>query len=109
MDAHKDNEEETKQKEADGVWEAEMKQKGTERDDREGLLKVVGKKGEAHSLEMQELGMELMGRGLPAPEARAVLIIFMKASCPEAKVGIDYRMPDPMMFKRWRAYLEPLG
>jgi hypothetical protein len=86
-----------------------MKQKGTERDDREGLLKVVGKKGEAYSLEMQELGMELTGRGLPAPEARAVLIIFMKASYPEAKVGVDYRIPDPMMFKRWRTYLEPLG
>ena len=36
-------------------------------------------------------------------------IIFMKASYPEAKVGIDYRIPDPMMFKRWRTYLEPLG
>ena len=109
VDAHKDDEEEMKHKEADGVWEAEMKQKGAERDDREGLLKIVGKKGEAYSLEMQELGMELMGRGLPAPEARAVLIIFTKASYPEAKVGIDYRIPDPMMFKRRRTYLEPLG
>ena len=74
-----------------------------------GLLKVVGKKGETYSLEMMELGMELMARGMTAPAARAVLTIFMKKAHPECVAGIDYRLPDPMMFKRWRLLLEPLS
>ena len=74
-----------------------------------GLLEMCGKKGEAYSLEMQELGMELMSGGLTAPEARAVLIIFMKKACPDATMGIDCRIPDPATFKRWRTFLEPLS
>jgi hypothetical protein len=59
-------------------------------------MAVVGKKGEPYTLEMQELGMELMSRGLPAPEARAMLVIFMKAIYPDANIGRDYRIPDPV-------------
>ena len=56
-----------------------------------------------------ELGMELMGQGMTAPKARSVLIMFMKKAHPDLIVGVDYRMPDPMMFKRWRTCLEPLS
>jgi hypothetical protein len=76
---------------------------------RPGLPGLVGRKGEKYTLEMMELGMELMGQGMTAPKARSVLIIFMKKAHPDLIVGVDYRIPDPMMFKRWRTYLEPLS
>ena len=76
---------------------------------RPGLLGLVGRKGEKYTLEMMELGMELMGQGMTAPKARSVLVIFMKKAHPDLIVGVDYRIPDPMMFKRWRTYLEPLS
>ena len=76
---------------------------------RPGLLGLVGMKGEKYTLEMVELGMELMSRGMTAPAARSVLVVFMKKAHPECTMGVDYRIPDPMMFKRWRMCLEPLS
>ena len=57
---------------------------------------------------MIELGMELMSRGMTAPDARGVFVVFMKAQYPALVLGKDYRVPDPSQFKRWRTWLDAL-
>jgi hypothetical protein len=64
-----------------------------------GLVGLCGKKGETYSLEMAELGMELMSRGMTAPDARGVFIVFMKKAHPDLVLGKDYRVPDANQFK----------
>ena len=73
-----------------------------------GLLGICGKNRERYCLDMMELGMELMSRGMTAPDARGVFIVFMKKAHPAAVLGVDYRVPDAKQFKRWRTWLDPL-
>jgi hypothetical protein len=64
-----------------------------------GLVGLCGKKGGPYSLEMAELGMELMSRGMTAPDARGVFIVFMKKAHPDLVLGKDHRVPDANQFK----------
>ena len=64
-----------------------------------GLFRICGRKGEPFSLDMAELGMELMSRGMTAPSARGVFIVFMKKAHPGLALGKDYRVPDAKQFK----------
>ena len=73
------------------------------------LWEMLGKKGEAYSQDIMELGFTLMSNQLSAPQAVAVLRAFLRAEYPHKKEGEDYRVPDPGRFKEWRRYLEPIS
>ena len=72
------------------------------------LWEMLGKKGEAYSQDIIELGLTLMSNQLSAAQAVAVLRAFLRAEYPEKIEGEDYRVPDAGRFREWRRNLEPL-
>jgi DNA repair exonuclease SbcCD ATPase subunit len=101
VDAQKEEQAETETAAADAVWEEEMTKKEVKV--LAGLVGTCGKKGGQCSLEMAELGVELMSRGMTAPDARGVFIVFVKKAHPGLVLGKDYRVPDANQFKVFSA------
>lgn len=72
------------------------------------LIAELGKKGERWSQDIIELGMELMEKGLTAPQAEQVTRAFVAFQHPDKVEGKDYRIPAAARFKEWRSFLAPI-
>ena len=71
-------------------------------------IMLEGNGTSGYKLEVLEMGMEMMGRGLTAEQARGAMRSMMHGMFPAKTEGIHYRIMSTTLLKRLRRILKPL-